>query len=179
MVTQTWTWVFPTFYCSQKTYGERNSAIPIPPELRSDTGDDIQREKVAAQTNVWKVFAREGWQSRTWTTSTALPFWWYQSYGQRESVFNVLGIFYHSKWFAATDQEPERMKRRFLWWLMRYTRVGDETAMDIFPFITYDTSAQKKLKEFSICWRLFRYRKEGQQRSLDILFIPLRWSAAP
>jgi hypothetical protein len=63
------------------------------------------------------------------------------------------------------------VRRRILWRVMHYERVNDETSLDLFPGITYDTGPGRKT--FSLLWRVFRYeRRPDAPSKYHVLFIP-------
>ena len=91
------------------------------------------------------------------------------------SKLRILFWLYDSKWIAAEKDSFENTHRRVLWRLMDYEKSGENVSVDIFPFITYDKIPEEDISQFSVLWRLFRWREEKEKRALDILFIPFRW----
>ena len=73
-------------------------------------------------------------------------------------------------WLVTSKKEPAQSKFNVLYCGYRSETKGDQTRRDIFPFITYDTSA--KSVSTSFLWRVFHYRREGAKRGGHILFIP-------
>ncbi len=131
----------------------------------------------------WAV--TEGNRDRTF--SEFLPFWWYESqrspargYGRN---FHVLGWLYddHQENIGAPGPKDgkgpapaEHVRKRILWKIWDYERIGQDVAVDAFPFISYDRRPAEGLKRFSFAWRLFRWeRSTAGGRKLDVLFIPL------
>ncbi|HOX06605.1 MAG TPA: hypothetical protein PK280_09400 [Planctomycetota bacterium] len=119
------------------------------------------------------------------TLSEFVPLWWYESgvdgTGYRRN-FHVLGWLYddHQEHIGAPAPKDgksrppaEHVRRRVLWKIWDYERVGQDVAVDAFPFISYDRRPDEELKRFSFAWRLFRWeRSAGGGRKLDVLFIP-------
>ena len=59
---------------------------------------------------------------------------------------------------------------RFLWRLFHRTVKRDQRSLEVFPFV-YSSSGPKR-RRFSLGWRLFEYEREGNRRSLRLLFSP-------
>ncbi|MBA4389022.1 MAG: hypothetical protein C0404_13655 [Verrucomicrobia bacterium] len=64
-------------------------------------------------------------------------------------------------------------RSRILWRLWHYENSDGDTAVDVFPAITYD-SKRNGYTQFSFLWRLFRYERKAGGLNLDLLFIPIR-----
>ena len=62
-------------------------------------------------------------------------------------------------------------RRRLLWKVWDYERRDGRVEVDAFPFITYDRAPDAR--RMSFLWRAFRYERDPEGRTLDLLFIPL------
>jgi hypothetical protein len=73
-------------------------------------------------------------------------------------------------WLVHSKSEPGHEKHSVLWYAWRSETKGETTTRDIFPFITWDSGSEET--EVSFLWRLFHYRREGDERGGHVLFIP-------
>ena len=89
-------------------------------------------------------------------------------------TFRALLFLYDWHHESVPEENHDYARRRVLWRLYHYERLGDAESTDIFPAITYDRRKDGYSK-FSFLWRFFRYERDPEKgSSLDILFIPLR-----
>ncbi len=173
--TQNWTWILPFTYWNNKICYERDFSVPIPDEIRLKDEDRINWEKIIVETNAWKSYASKHYKPYKRIRRGSFPFFSYLEKENISSEFRILFWLFDSKWTAAKKDFLENTHRRILWRLMDYEKSGENVSMDIFPFITYDKIPEKEISQFSVFWRLFRWREEKEKRALDILFIPFRW----
>lgn len=73
-------------------------------------------------------------------------------------------------WLISSKTEPEHSKFSLLYYGFRSETKGEETRRDIFPFITWDSSATGVNRSFM--WRVFHYRSDGEKSGGHVLFIP-------
>jgi hypothetical protein len=89
-------------------------------------------------------------------------------------TFRALLFLYDWRHESVPEENHDYTRRRVLWRLYHYERLGDAESTDIFPAITYDRRKDGYSK-FSFLWRFFRYERDPEKGTyLDILFIPLR-----
>lgn|GEM_PF-3182549 len=173
--TQNWAWIMPFNYWNKSTRFEKDHSVPIPPEIKSEKGNRIDWNKARIFKTAWKNFAKKRYKPYLRTKYGSFPFFSYSNKENIESKFRILLWLYDSKWTAAKKDSPEKTHNRVLWRLVDYEKCGETVSVDIFPFITYDKIPEEEVSQFSIFWRLYRWRKEKEKRALDILFIPFRW----
>lgn len=82
-------------------------------------------------------------------------------------------LFYHERQ-EKTDKENNKSTARVLWKLFHKETIGEETNVDIFPFISYSGNPDRR--RFSFCWRLFSYEKGNNSAKLHLLFVPVYWT---
>ena len=152
--------------------------FPIPQKLRGKNGC-LSRTKIKENEEVWKDYAKKNWWIQKYTKATIPLLFSYKWYEKSYSHFDIFCWLYESDWNAAYRNKPEKVERKILWWIMNYNRKGENVSLDVFPFITYDKLPKEEISQFSVFWRLFRWREEKEKRMLDILFIPLRWVGNP
>jgi hypothetical protein len=71
-------------------------------------------------------------------------------------------------------RDSGRTDSRVLWRAWHRTVDGDRRALEVFPFI--NTEKAPESRRFSVGWRLFDYRREGEKKSLRLFFMPaIRW----
>lgn len=73
-------------------------------------------------------------------------------------------------WLLNSRKDCDSSSFNFLFYGYRSKTEGTRTTRDIFPFVTWDSDLEET--EVSFLWRLFRYRRKGDQRGGHILFIP-------
>jgi len=173
--TQNWTWIMPFTYWNKRTYYEKDYSIPIPNEIKSYKGNGIDWKKAKVHTNIWKTFAKKHYKPYIQARYGSFPFFSYSEKEKISSKFSILLWLYDSKRTAAKKDSLEKTHNRVLWRLMDYEKYGENASIDVFPFITYDKVPEEEISQFSVFWRLFRWREEKEKRMLDILFVPLRW----
>jgi hypothetical protein len=89
-------------------------------------------------------------------------------------TFRALLFLYDWRHESLPEENHDYARRRVLWRLYHYERLGDAESTDIFPAITYDRRKDGYSK-FSFLWRFFRYERDPKKGTyLDILFIPMR-----
>jgi len=174
--TQNWAWVLPFNYWNKGTRYEKDFSIPIPNEIKAEKGNWIDWKKAGIHTDIWKNFAQKMYKPYIQTKYGSFPFFSYSKKENRESQFRILIWVYDSKWTAAKKGTLEKTHNRVLWRLVDYEKNGKNVSLDVFPFITYDKVPGEKISQFSVFWRLFRWREEKEKRALDILFVPIRWT---
>jgi hypothetical protein len=91
--------------------------------------------------------------------------------------FSLLGWLYDYKFVGESDGKEapreEYVRARVLWRVMHYERSDGDTALDLFPFITWDKK-EDGYRQFSFMWRFLRHeRTEDGGRNIDLLFLPL------
>ena len=69
-----------------------------------------------------------------------------------------------------TRRDDGSTESRFFWRLFHRTVKPDQRSLEVFPFIHSSTGPEKR--HFSFGWRLFEYKREGNERSLRFLFAP-------
>jgi len=120
-------------------------------------------------------YANKNWYRQKYTIAKTPLIFSYKWYEKERGSFDILYWLYESKWNTSYKNQPEKVERKILWWIMNYNRTGENVSLDVFPFITYDKVQEEEISQFSVFWRLFRWREEKEKRMLDILFIPIRW----
>ncbi len=171
--TQDWTWILPFTYWNEKTLYENDLSVPIPDEIRVTKKNRIDWKKAKAQTNVWKSFAEKRYKPYKRVNYGSFPFFSYSEKEKISSEFSILLWLYESEWTSAKKDSPDEKHKKILWRLMDYEKYGENVSLDVFPFITYDKFPKKKIKQFSVFWRVFRWREEKEKRALDVLFLPV------
>ena len=177
--TQNWTWILPFTYWNERTKYEKDYSIPVPNEIKSSKSDRIDWKKAETHTNIWKSFAMKRYKPYIQTRYGSFPFFSYSEKENNESRFRILVWLYDSKWTAAKKDSLDKTHWRVLWRLVDYEKYGENVSLDVFPFVTYDKVPEEEISQFSVLWRLFRWRKEKDSRALDILFVPIRWEGNP
>ena len=142
--------------------------------IQYKTTDQPADEKEQQEAGVRSYDDQYYLQTHDYRLSSFWPFWKYENAKEFEREFSMLTWLYtyNQEW---DEQKQEHTRARVLWrWLM-YERRGKDIAMDIFPFITYDKKPEEAYSQFSVLWRLYRFEKEGNQRNLNLFFIPFSW----
>ena len=152
----------------------KNIGFPIPQKLRDKKGC-LSQAKIKENEREWKNYAKKNWWKQKYTEAKIPLLFSYKWYEKKSIKFSALLWLYQSEWYDGSKNQPEKCQKKILWWLMNYNRNGGNVTLDVFPFITYDKTPVKKIKQFSVFWRLFRWREEKEKRMLDVLFIPFRW----
>jgi len=70
------------------------------------------------------------------------------------------------------DKLDDYTRARLLWRVYHYERVNGDVAVDVFPFMTYDSKTDG-FRKYSFMWRFFRYERDEDGRKLDLFFLPL------
>lgn len=108
------------------------------------------------------------------------PLWRYASNvredrGERESDFSLLLLLYDHH----TENRPpkdgataEYVRSRLLYRMWHYERMDDAVSLDVFPAVTYDRRGDS-MRKFSFLWRALRYQRSGNERAVDLLFLPV------
>jgi len=152
----------------------KQNHFPIPEEIKEKNGC-LDKDKINVHTNLWKTYANKNWYRQKYKTVKTPITFSYKWYENERGSFDILYWLYESKWTAAHKNKPEKSERKILWWFMNYKKTGKNVSLDVFPFITYDKVPGEEISQFSVFWRLFRWREEKEKRALDLLFIPFRW----
>lgn len=93
-----------------------------------------------------------------------------------ERSFDLLfGLVYDWDARPAREGGGEYRRTRILWRLWHDEREGDRRSLDVFPFFTYDRDGEAS-KTVSWLYTFFRYERRGQERGLNLLFLPqIKW----
>jgi len=177
--TQNWAWTLPFTYWNKGTRYEKDYSIPVPNEIKADKGNWIDWKKAGAHTSIWKSFAKKRYKPYIRNRYGSFPFFSYSEKEDVSSKFSILFWLYDSKWTAAKKDLLDKTHWRVLWRLVDYEKYGEDVSLDVFPFVTYDKIPKEEISQFSVLWRLFRWREEKEKRMLDILFIPIRREENP
>jgi hypothetical protein len=116
-------------------------------------------------------------------TNRLFPLWNYAEHswvgegdGDGTSDFSLLLFLYDHRTERSgkpADGPPARYVRsRILYRLWHYERIEDAVSVDIFPAMTYDRRGEE-MRKFSFLWRGLRYERSGDQRAVDLLFLPV------
>lgn len=71
-------------------------------------------------------------------------------------------------------RDDGRTDTRVLWRAWRRMVDGERRGLELFPFVQSEKGPDER--RFSIGWRLFDYRREGEEKSLRLFFLPaMRW----
>lgn len=104
------------------------------------------------------------------------PLFSYESKEDRSRRFNLLWRLYDSKWLAQSDG-THYSRHRVLWRLYHRETLDDDVAVDVFPFITWDRGKEKK--KFSFAGGFVGFGRDGEERHVKVLWIPIRWGGSP
>jgi hypothetical protein len=88
-------------------------------------------------------------------------------------------LFFLQDYWRKKDTVPEKedyTRMRILWRFVHYERDHNTVSLDVFPSVTYDRDGKDK-KKVSFLWRGFRYERKQDQKTVDLLFIPV-WRTA-
>ncbi len=96
---------------------------------------------------------------------------YYWARTEEERHFNLLWRLYIFR-AEAIPEGGEYRRRQLLWRLYDREDVPGATAMDIFPFASYDRL--EDFKRFRFLGGLYEFRRDGQDRRIRLLFIPIK-----
>ena len=166
--------VTKTFIFRNFTSGTRVRQIgfPVPKELKGKD-NSLSIEKIKEYPEIWEKYAKKNWWKQKYFTAKVPLLFSYKWNEKQYSKFDILYWLYESNRYEGGKGKSEKVQKKVLWWFMNYNRKGENVSLDVFPFITYDKIPEKEIKQFSVFWKLFRWRKEKDKRALDILFIPI------
>jgi hypothetical protein len=155
-------YLFPLCNFSQ-TEGERSEAAVLPGGLlwkQEWNKDRDGGERTETSALPWGAL----WKSETRTNK--------EGSGHAESRVLPLGLFWKSQsdWNAHPDQ-PEQVRRQFLWKGVDYKRTGEKTSVDAFPFLAWDQDPERDARSFSFFGPIFSKSSVKDRSQWRVFFL--------
>jgi hypothetical protein len=92
--------------------------------------------------------------------------------GHSESKVFPLGLLWKSQaTWKANEEQPEQVRRQFLWKVLDYKRAGEKTSVDAFPFLSWDRDTEREARSFSFIGPVLRKSSVKDRSQWQVFFM--------